>query len=669
MQNERQIFHSAFCILHSALVWAVLLGLLTLLGCYYPVREKIDVALCDIAKQPLDIQKLPAADQAPLMPPAEDGAVKQTGAEAEEDEQDDLLLAAAQTADKDREQPKELRKPRPVLQVPPDLLPGGPPRDPVFGLEGKKRQQALRREFQPLRSPGPDYEGVPGPFGHPLTLAELQSIGLSSSPLIKQAVARVESARATAFQAGLPPNPIVGFEDDTFGTTGGAGYPGGFFDQLVITGGKLNLQRAVAAMDLRNAEVALRRARMDLATQIRTYYFQLLVARENMRINRILVTFTEAVYEFQAVQARSKAELTIAAYEPMYLRALATMANTNLITARNSYVATWKQLASTLGKPWMPLTQVAGRVNMPVPIFDFQKVWLHVGKNHTDVVTADNSLQQSRFSLLLAQAQVAPNVNVRFLMQKDYTGPPNAIAPSLAVYLPVPLWNRNQGGIAAAQADVITAGEEPLRVRNDLYNRLSEAFGRYKSFRKNLILYRDNILPDLVRVYNRIYQRYQFEGQVNIPAPPGLPPALQFNPPTINDVVVAQQFLTSSVATYITNLTGMWQAVVDVTDLIQTNNMFRMGQDWLPTEPLPVLPDLEQLKPLMPTHPCSPLPDPHLRGGDGTWPPAIPTKDNSRMPPADAAAMQSLTPDTSKLSSCRGELARNARGASKGGSE
>ena len=150
-----------------------------------------------------------------------------------------------------------------------------------------------------------------------------------------------------------------------------------------------------------------------------------------------------------------------------------------------------------------------------------------------------------------------------------------------------------------------------------------------------------------MRVYDRIYQRYQLEGQVNLPAPPGAPPAaLQFSPPTIDDVVLAQQFLTTSIATYITNLGAMWQAVVDVTDLIQTNDMFHMGQDKLPTEPVPVLPDLEQLKSLMPTHPCSPLPDRRLRGGDGTWPPAIPTKDNSSMPPADRESRKAQPAET-----------------------
>jgi cobalt-zinc-cadmium efflux system outer membrane protein len=620
-------------ILRSAARLTVVLGLLALLGCYYPVREKIDADLCHIAKQPFDIQQLEAADQQPLMPPAEDEAIRQTAHESQTDEDEE------QVPDKKGERPdpfKGLEKRSKTLEVPPDLLPGGEPAPLSFrGLNAQQRRERLRREFQPLRPPGPDYEGVPGPFGHPLTLAELQKIGLASSPLIKQAVARVETARGNAFQAGLPPNPTLGFEDDTFGTTGGAGYVGGFLEQLIITGGKLRLQRAVAAMDLRNAEVALRRAQMDLATQIRTYYFQLLVARENMRINRILVAFSNAVYEVQGRQARGRAELTIAAYEPMYLRALANIARTNLVTARNSDVATWKQLTSTLGLPGMPLTQVEGRVDLPMPVFDFNKVWLRVGQSHTDVFTAENTLQQSRFALALAQAQLAPNVDVRFLMQKDYTGAPNAIAPSLAAFVPLMIWNRNQGGIAAAQAEVIRAAEEPLRVRNDLYQRVSDAFGRYQSYRKNLALYRDSILPDLVRVYNAIYRRYQLEAPI-VPPAGGVGPALQITPPTINDVVVAQQFLTTSVATYITNLAGMWQAVVDVTDLIQTSDMFRMGKEKWPTEPVPVLPDLEQLKPLLPTHPCSPLQDPKLRGGDGTWPEAIPTKNNYMRPPADS---------------------------------
>ena len=326
----------------------MLLALLALAGCYFPVREKIDKDVCDIAKQPFDASQPQAADQAPIMPPASDDTIQQTHFEAaetgsshrggvdmpadaldllDEEEIDHIILADGQAKHNLDERPKDkydpfkdLKKTEPrALQVPPDLLPSGPPRPLNLGpLDSAQRRERLRRAYPPLGPPGPDYRGDDGPFGHPLTLAELQRLGLSNSPTIRKAVALVENARGLALQAGLPPNPIIGFEDDTFGTTGGAGYVGGFADQLFVTGGKLRLRRAVAAMDLRNAEVALRRAQMDLATQIRTNYFQLLVARENMRINRMLVAFANSVYELQAREVRGRAEMTIAAYEPAY---------------------------------------------------------------------------------------------------------------------------------------------------------------------------------------------------------------------------------------------------------------------------------------------------------------------------------------------------------------
>ena len=53
---------------------------------------------------------------------------------------------------------------------------------------------------------------------------------------------------------------------------------GGFFDQVIKTANKLQLARAVATMDLRNAELALRRAETDLLRTVRGAYFGVLVA-------------------------------------------------------------------------------------------------------------------------------------------------------------------------------------------------------------------------------------------------------------------------------------------------------------------------------------------------------------------------------------------------------
>src|SRR5262245_7351399 len=263
------------------------LGLLLAAGCCFPVGEKVDLTVCDLAARPRDLQPLSAADQAPA-PRDADGGVHQASFEQVEE--------------------PPAPKPGGRLTIPPELQPGGPVpplKLPPLTPETKEaRARALDKLFPPLPPLGEDPDPPPGPEGRPLTLADLQRLGLSNSPLIKQAAANVEAARGAAVQAGLPPNPIVGYQGDTAGTGGGAGYQGSFGQQTIKTGNKLQLARAVAAMDLRNAELALRRAQTDLATKVRGGYFGVLVAQEGVRIQRALVQFTTEVYSLQLDQVR-----------------------------------------------------------------------------------------------------------------------------------------------------------------------------------------------------------------------------------------------------------------------------------------------------------------------------------------------------------------------------
>ena len=53
-------------------------------------------------------------------------------------------------------------------------------------------------------------------------------------------------------------------------------------------------------MVLHNAELALKRARSDLSTQVRNAYFAVLVAKETVRVNKALAHFTDEVYQLQA---------------------------------------------------------------------------------------------------------------------------------------------------------------------------------------------------------------------------------------------------------------------------------------------------------------------------------------------------------------------------------
>jgi cobalt-zinc-cadmium efflux system outer membrane protein len=617
--------------------WPLALGLLVAAGCLYPVPARIDQDVCKLAQGPIDPEP-PGPSPAPSAPmpatvAAEGTTVQQAEYQKPAGTPSRPLEKGPPTIVEPRETPG-LRAPRifaeeagrNIPEVPAGLLPTGQP--PVLKLipapktpdERAKNAEALRKEFRPLPPLGLDPSPVPGPEGRPLTLSDLQHLALTTSPQVKQAQAAVEAARGAAFQAGLWPNPNVGFEVDTFGTTGGAGYAGAFVDQLIKTAGKLQLARAVATLDLRNAELALKRAQTDLITRVRTGYFQVLVARENIRISKTLAEFADKVYMVQLEQLRLGG--IPAGYEPMYLRALALQTRGNLVQARNAYVSTWKQLAAAMGVVAMPLTELAGRVDMPAPVYDFDTVLRRVLAQHTDVLTAENSFQQARLNLQVARVQPVPDVDVRVLVQRDYTGPPFEVAPSVAVSMPMPVWNRNQGGIRQAQANVVQQSEEPHRVRSALTTTLTQAFERYQNNRVLLTYYRDMILPDLVRVYNGVYVRYVRQGEAA-------------GGPSLSDVVVAQGNLAAAVATYIITLGAMWQAVIDVTDLLQTPDLFQING--VAAESPGCVPDLDQLAPLPCRHPCSPAPGLYQAPPAAPWPQTAPNFATPRMPAADEA--------------------------------
>jgi cobalt-zinc-cadmium efflux system outer membrane protein len=425
---------------------------------------------------------------------------------------------------------------------------------------------------------------------------------MANSPLLRQAAADVTATRGAAIQAGLPQNPKIAFEGDTMGTAGSPGYLGGWIEQVISTGGKLKLAEAAAGMDYFNAQVALRKARLDLAGQVRAGYFAVLVARESMRVNSVLYQFIDGLYRIHVEKV--KAGVDAAPYEPMQLRVLVMQTRGNLVQARNRYTAAWKQLASTLGLPGLPPTELDGRIDTPVPSFRHDEVLARVLSSHTDVLTAENAMRKARYNLRLAQVTPIPDVTVHAVLQKDFTGPPFEISPSIAVSVPIPVWDHNQGGIMQSQGQLMRAVEESHRVRNDLTSRLADAFERYEDNRILLQYYRDHILPDQVRAYRGVYEHHQLE------------PALV----GFIDIVNAQQTLASAVTTYIATLGAQWTAVVDVATLLQTDNLF--GGEL--TDNVCPVPDLNQLLSLPCGHPCSPDQEPAHKTGNAAWPAAVP---------------------------------------------
>jgi cobalt-zinc-cadmium efflux system outer membrane protein len=528
------------------------------------------------------------------------------------------------------EQP--LERPRTLaerLKIPPDL-PGAnapPILLPPTTASPEEKQAVLDRLYPAMPPLGQTRKPGPGPTGRALTLADLHNLAMTNSPLIRQASADIEAARGAAIQAGTYPNPNFGYQSDTAGTAATAGFQGVFVEQTIKTAGKLQLAQEAAVMDLQNAQVAFRRAKSDLLTQVRLGYFAVLVAQENVKVNLALAGFTDEVYRVQVEQVKGA---QAAPYEPLQLRVLAVQARGSLVQARNRYTAAWKQLASTLGLPGMAPAELSGHVDVPIPLYQYKQVLERVLNSHTDVITAENSLTKSRINLRLAQITPVPDVSLHVAIEKDFSVPPFSITHSIQMGVPVPVWDQNKGNIIQAQGALLRATEDIHRVRADLTNRLATAFEQYEDNRILLEYYHRQILPDQVRAYRGVYTRHQQE-----------PDKVSFG-----DVVTAQQTLASTITTYVTTLGSTLTAVVNVADFLQTEDLYRLDQPGEPVQSVAPIPDLEQLPTLPCCHPCSPVKDPALKGADGSWQASMP-QEGAKTEPTKKKETSDKKPSTS----------------------
>jgi cobalt-zinc-cadmium efflux system outer membrane protein len=127
----------------------------------------------------------------------------------------------------------------------------------------------------------------------------------------------------------------------------------------------------------------------------------------------------------------------------------------------------------------------------------------------------------------------------------------------------LPLFDRNQGNIRAAESQIASNEAALEATKNDLASRLADALGRYEANRVTVAAYRDRVLPALTQAYQGLIRRYQQE-----------PADVPGGKVAFNDIVTAQQNLATALQTYLTALTNQWQAVTDLGALLQVDELY-----------------------------------------------------------------------------------------------
>src|SRR5262245_5821241 len=342
-------------------------------------------------------------------------------------------------------------------------------------------------------------------------LDDMMRLALERNPKLSQAAFAIEAARGKADQAGRMPNPTVMVEGQELGDVMGPGgiWTAPFFSQEIVTAGKLRLARAAAYREADQATLQLHAQRFALMGAVRQNYFDVLTLQRRAEILGELVQLAEKSVDNtrRLLEARQAARLDLLQMEVELERIRAERDAT-----QRELPAAFRRLAAAAGEPDLPYVRLIGSLDAPLPDYNLEQAAAIVRENHPEALAARVGVDKAQLQLRRAQVERVPNVTVGggYMRQNqnrsdDWT---------VSVSLPVPLWNRNQGNIRAAQAQIGESASEAVRVENDLVERLAMAHREYAAARQKADRYRVAILPRAKESYEILleaFRRGQFE--------------------------------------------------------------------------------------------------------------------------------------------------------------
>ena len=336
-----------------------------------------------------------------------------------------------------------------------------------------------------------------------ITLEELEQLAFANNPAIAQAAAHVAALRGRWVQVGLPANPTAGYLGTEMGNEGRAGQQGGFIGQEFTTGGKLRLNRAIVSQEIQQAEQHLEALRFRVRTDVRRAFYAALIAQRRMDLAAELENASQ-----QAVSASQ--ELLQAEEIPQagLLQTQIEQQNAAIFSqaAANQQLSAWRELSAVAGIE-LSMRRLSGDVSQLPASLDWDEQLTRLTTTSPEVAIALANVARAEAVLRRECAEPVPNIDTQVSVQYD-----NATEDTITgvtVGLPLPIWNRNQGGIRQAEAEVAEARRSVARVELDIKRRLAVAYQQYATARANAEAYATQILPKARQNFELVQRGYR----------------------------------------------------------------------------------------------------------------------------------------------------------------
>jgi outer membrane protein, heavy metal efflux system len=348
------------------------------------------------------------------------------------------------------------------------------------------------------------------PTGPELTLEQLEQMATANNPTLRQAEAEIRSTQGRARQAGLYPNPTIGYQGEEIrGGSFGGGEQGAFIQQDIVLGGKLGAARKVVEQETRQAQAERDEQLLRVTSGVRVAFYQALAAQETVALRKNLLDLAN-----DAVQTTRQLFNVGQTDQPDVLEAEieSQQAELALVAAQQNQQRMWKTLAAVVGNPDLSLTRLAGNLQ-DVPNIDADE-WLQKLLTESPAVRiAQLAVTRGEAAVASARKQPIPDLQLRGGVQQNRellkpSGNRVGLQGFAEVGIRLPIFNRNQGNVQAAKADLERAQLETRRVQLLLRERLATTVQSYLTAKAAAERYRTQMIPRAENAYKLYLEKY-----------------------------------------------------------------------------------------------------------------------------------------------------------------
>ena len=339
-----------------------------------------------------------------------------------------------------------------------------------------------------------------------LTLDQALTLAEGFHPQLQAGAAQIEAARAGITTARTYPNPEIGAlaGGQTYripGNVSGPVYSFSLVQPLEI--GRLRPSRIeLAERGRESSEYVLTGTRLAILSGVQRAFYQALRKREEIGLLaenlRVVEDLRDRIQVRVDVGEVGRLELIRAEAEVVAAR---TAAN----SAQLQYVSALSQLRAAVGSPLAANLEVQGTVASASALPALDELRREVLDRHPALALAQSEVRRAEARLSYETALRLPQPSVRAEVDR----PPDTPTYRIGIEFPLPLWNRREGPIAEATAQLRQAKALAQSREVEILAAIESAYGRYQTASQQLAAFEQGLLREAEEALRAAQTAYQ----------------------------------------------------------------------------------------------------------------------------------------------------------------